>query len=158
MPEADAPGSARSGPTVKGPVCAQAKPAANQGITQSNFAFPYTRFMGGNLMSISPSRRSFLRFSVAVASTGATATRVLGANDRPAYGVIGAGGRGRAVSQAFQKLGAQCVALCEVYEPNLELARKQSPRDVRSYVDHKELLAQPSLYFVLVATHCAQSF
>lgn len=99
-----------------------------------------------------------MKFSVAVASTGAAATSVLGANDRPTYGLIGAGNRGRGVSQAFQKLGARCVGLCEVYEPNLEQARKQSPPDARAYVDHREMLAQPGLDFVLVATpdhhHC----
>ena len=43
-----------------------------------------------------------------------------GANDRISYGVIATGGRGRYIcTDKFQKLGAQCVALCDVYEPNL---------------------------------------
>ena len=39
-----------------------------------------------------------------------------GANDRIAY-----------VSRVFQKLGAQCVAVCDVYEPHIEAARKDAP-------------------------------
>ena len=46
-----------------------------------------------------------------------------GANDRLAYGLIGAGGRGRYLKDNFQKLGAECVAIAEVYEPNLQKPR-----------------------------------
>ncbi len=75
-----------------------------------------------------------------------------GANDRPAYGLIGCGSRGRWLSQTFQKLGAECVALCDVYEGSLAKARPDSPAGVKTYVRHKELLAQPGLDFVVVAT------
>ena len=44
-----------------------------------------------------------------------------------AYGLIATGGRGRYLNGKFQQLGAQCVALCDVYEPNLEVARQKSP-------------------------------
>ena len=50
-----------------------------------------------------------------------------GANDRIAYGLIGSGGRGQYLNKMFQKLGAQCVALCDVYEPNLKNALKEAP-------------------------------
>jgi len=40
---------------------------------------------------------------------------VRGANDRPAFGIVGVGNRGRWLHQTFQKLGAQCVAVCDVY-------------------------------------------
>lgn len=63
-----------------------------------------------------------------------------GANDKIAYAVIATGGRARGLNRIFQKLGAQCVALCDVYEPNLEAARKDSP-DARTYLDYHELLA-----------------
>ena len=74
-----------------------------------------------------------------------------GANDRLAYGLIGAGGRGRYLNVNFQKLGADCVAIAEVYEPNLQAARKDSP-DAKPYVDYHDLLAQPGLDAVVVAT------
>ncbi len=74
-----------------------------------------------------------------------------GANDRPAYGVIGTGGRGRYVSRVFQKLGAQCVAICDVFEPYLKLAQKDTP-DAKPYGDYHDLLAQKGIDFVLIAT------
>jgi predicted dehydrogenase len=107
-------------------------------------------------------RRKFLKDSLNV-TAALTAAPLLApstawsANDRPAYGVIGTGGRGRYVSSVFQKLGAQCVALCDVYQPYLELARKDAPQ-AKTYVDYNELLAQTGLDFVLIATpdhqHC----
>jgi predicted dehydrogenase len=42
--------------------------------------------------------------------------------------------------------------LCDVYEPNLDLARKDSPAGVRTYVDYREMLAQPGLDLVVIAT------
>jgi small subunit ribosomal protein S18 len=80
-------------------------------------------------------RRDFLKYSIAPLVVPATA---FGANDRPSYGLIGAGGRGRYVSQTFQKLGAECVAIAEVYEPNTQAALKNAPQ-AKTYVDYKDL-------------------
>src|SRR5947209_6263133 len=74
-----------------------------------------------------------------------------GANDRVAYGLIGAGGRGRYLNGNFQKLGAECVAIAEVYEPNLQNALKDAP-DAKTYVDYHELLRQPGLDAVVIAS------
>jgi predicted dehydrogenase len=74
-----------------------------------------------------------------------------GANDRLAYGLIGSGGRGRYLQGNFQKLGAECVAIAEVYEPNLQSALKTTP-DAKPYVDYHDLLAQPGVDAVVVAT------
>ena len=81
-----------------------------------------------------------------------------GANDRINYAVIATGGRGRSVSRVFQKLGAQCVALCDVYQPNLDQAKKDAP-DAKTYSNYHELLSQEkSLDAVLIASpdhhHC----
>ena len=74
-----------------------------------------------------------------------------GANDRLAYGLIGSGGRGRYLQGNFQKLGAECVAIAEVYDRNLESALKTTP-DAKTYVDYHDLLAQSGLDAVVVAT------
>jgi predicted dehydrogenase len=74
-----------------------------------------------------------------------------GANDRLAYGLIGSGGRGRYLQGNFQKLGAECVAIAEVYEPNLQNALKTTP-DAKRYVDYHDLLAQTGIDAVVVAT------
>jgi predicted dehydrogenase len=77
---------------------------------------------------------------------------VWGANDHLTYGVIGTGGRGRYLMDKFQKAGAQCVALCDVYEPFLAEAKKTLPAGVKTYSDHHDLLAQKDIDFVIVAT------
>jgi predicted dehydrogenase len=74
-----------------------------------------------------------------------------GANDRLAYGLIGAGGRGRYLNQNFQKLGAECVAIAEVYEPNTQAALKEAPK-AKTFVDYHDLLAQPGVDAVVVAS------
>jgi len=101
-------------------------------------------------------RRAFLKDSlgatVAIAAPLILPRGARGANDRPAYGLIGAGGRGRWLSQAFQKVGAECVALCDVYEPNIELALKESPAGTKTYVDSREMLQQPGIDFIVIGT------
>ncbi len=99
-------------------------------------------------------RRDFLKYAMAPFFVPRGA---FGANDRLAYGLIGAGGRGRYISTLAQKLGAECVAIAEVYEPNTQRALKDAPQ-AKTYVDYKDLLAQPGIDFVMVATpdhqHC----
>jgi len=74
-----------------------------------------------------------------------------GANDRVAYGLIGAGGRGRYLNGNFKKLGAECVAIAEVYEPHLQDALTAAP-DAKSFADYHELLAQSGVDAVVVAS------
>ncbi len=101
-----------------------------------------------------PDRRGFLK-GIAPLILPAAAR---GANDRPAFGAIGAGNRGRWLHQTLQKLGAQCVAVCDVYELFRDRAKSESPAGVRAYVNHKDLLAQKGIDFVMIATpdhhHC----
>src|ERR1039458_1906433 len=95
-------------------------------------------------------RRRFLTTALAAAPMFVP-RRAWGANDRLSYGLIGAGGRGRYLNRNFQTLGAECVAIAEVYEPNLALGPKDAP-DAKSYVDYHDLLAQPGLDAVVIAT------
>jgi predicted dehydrogenase len=92
-------------------------------------------------------RRSFV-----TAAPVLLTARASGASDRPAYGLIGTGNRGRLLNTLFQKVGARCAALCDIYAPNLDRARRDSPADVKCFVDYRELLAQAGLDFVVVAT------
>ena len=97
-------------------------------------------------------RRKFITSSVALASAPLFIPRsVWGANDRLSYAVIGTGGRGRYLSSNFQKLGARCVAVSDVYEPNLEKAKADAP-DAKAYVDYHELLVQTGIDAVVIAT------
>src|SRR6266436_1150661 len=102
-------------------------------------------------------RRTFLATTALAASPMFIPGKVWGANDRISYGLIGSGGRGRSVTKIFQDLGAQCVAVSDVYEPNLQLGLKAAP-GARSYLDYHDLLAHKELDAVLIATpdhqHC----
>jgi predicted dehydrogenase len=104
---------------------------------------------------VKQNRRSFL--AATMAAPMFVPRSAWGANDRVAYGLIGAGGRGRYLNQNFQKLGAECVAVAEVYEPHTQAALKDSP-NAKSYVEYHDLLAQPGLDAVVVASpdhhHC----
>jgi predicted dehydrogenase len=95
-------------------------------------------------------RRQFLASTMAAAPMFVP-RRAWGANDRLAYGLIGAGGRGRYLSDSFRKLGAECVAVAEVYGPNLEAGLKNSP-NAKGYVDYREMLPQSGLDAVVVAS------
>jgi predicted dehydrogenase len=64
-----------------------------------------------------------------------------GANDRVNYALVATGGRGRYLMRLFNKLGAECAAICDVYEPNLAEAAKLSPQ-AKQYGDYQELLAK----------------
>lgn len=74
-----------------------------------------------------------------------------GANDRITYGLIATGGRGRYLQRIFNKMGAQCVALCDVYEPNLMAAKEQSP-DAKTFGDYHELLGQNGIDAAVIAS------
>jgi len=105
-----------------------------------------------------PDRRTFLKGTLAGAAPLFVPRSARGANDRPAFGVIGTGNRARWLNRTFQKLGAQCVALADCYEPHLEAARRESPPDAKTYENYKDLLAHPGLDFVVIGTpdhwHC----
>jgi len=74
-----------------------------------------------------------------------------GANDKLTFGLIATGGRGRYLQDKFQKLGAQCVAICDVYEPNLQAAQKIAP-EAKPYKDYHDLLKQKDVDCVVIAS------
>jgi predicted dehydrogenase len=100
------------------------------------------------------SRRRFLASAgAASALTLPAASRVLGANERLNIGLIGTGGRCRHLMQALAKVpNTRMAALCDVYEPHIELARKLADPQARAYRDHRELLASKDVDAVLIAS------
>src|SRR5271166_268122 len=96
-------------------------------------------------------RRDFFKNAAIFSAPLFVPRSAFGANDRISYGVIATGGRGRYLNRHFQAVGAQCAALCDVYEPNLDAAKKESPEGVKTYVDYHELLEQPGLDAVVLA-------
>jgi len=91
-------------------------------------------------------RRDFL------AATAAGA-RILGANDRIAVGLIGAGGRGRLLTSYFkEQQGVEMRAVCDVYDINLAKGAEAAGQNAKTYEDYKDLLANKDIDAVIVAT------
>jgi len=101
-------------------------------------------------------RRQFIQKvtgTALVSATALSAAKLRGANDRVNLGLIGCGGRGRAeVSLLRQFSDVQVVAVCDVYQPQVEAAKAQAGSGCRSYSDFRRLLEQRNIDGVLVAT------
>ena len=54
-------------------------------------------------------------------------------------------GRGRYVSQVFEKLGGKCVAIAEVNAANMDKAQTQHP-EAKAYIEYRELQGMAELY------------
>jgi len=111
-------------------------------------------------MARSTTRRQFLETSAAVAATTLAlpaAARSASTSERLGVGFIGAGGRAGAHLRMVRQLRDQdkypvdLVAVCDVYRPRME-SRKQSFGIPRGYLDHRELLADPAVDVVCIAT------
>ena len=102
-------------------------------------------------------RRTFMRQvlggGTAMAVSGlAPAGRILGANDRVRFGLIGSGGRGQAIFKAAIKApNTEAVAVADVYTRRLEEAKAIAP-GVKTYSDFRRLLDDKSVDAVLIAT------
>src|SRR5437899_8368246 len=78
--------------------------------------------------------------------------RVLGANDRVRFGLIGAGGRGTAIFKAaLQAPNTQAVAVADVYSRRLDVVKRTVPA-IQTYTDFRRLLDDKSIDAVLIAT------
>lgn len=84
-------------------------------------------------------------------ATGAAAT-ALAADSQVRTGIIGAGGRGRYLTEQFKEVGAAMNAVCDVYEPNLEAGLKAASSGAKRYTDYRALLDDKSIDAVIVAT------
>jgi predicted dehydrogenase len=124
-------------------------------------------------------RRDFLKRSVGAGAavwTAASASRVLGANDRLNVGLIGCGGRGtfdarlmRGTPEDIQAVAPEnyhngnldprlkeprnvdIMALCDCYGSRMDAAKKWAPQ-ARTYDDFRKLLADKDVDAVIIAT------
>src|SRR6516225_4497127 len=109
------------------------------------------------MASASLSRRSFLTTSATVAAASALAlpasAQAVRANERLNIGLIGTGGRCRSLMGALAKVAnTRMMALCDVYEPNLELAQKLAEPKALTTRDYHALLARKDVHAVLIAS------
>ena len=96
-------------------------------------------------------RRNFLRTSTA-ALTAASYSRVLGANDRIGFGIVGTGSRGSYLMREMSKLDdVRWSALCDIYDVRLQQAKAKAP-DAKTFADYRELLAASGVDAVIIAT------
>jgi len=104
-------------------------------------------------------RRDFLKTTAAVATTAAAMTRIAeGASDKVNLGWIGTGSRGMYVMEhGYQsKELFQVVAVCDTYAGNLAKAKDQvqtiGGNTPKTYIDYRELLADPNVDAVAIST------
>jgi predicted dehydrogenase len=98
-------------------------------------------------------RREFARTSIALGVTSALAgTRVAGANDRVAVGLIGCGGRGSQLAARLLAMpDARIAAACDVYAPFRERALAAAP-GAAGETDFRKLLERRDVDAVVIAT------
>lgn len=107
------------------------------------------------------SRRAFVQTAgvataAAVASNYVAASpailKVKAAGAEVKYGFIGPGSRGaRLMGRHLTKIDAgRCVAVCDVYQPNLDAAAKVIGTNPAKYTDYRELLARKDVEAVFI--------
>ena len=88
----------------------------------------------------------------ALAGSSMFPARVLGANDRIRFGLIGAGGRGMDIFKAaLHAPNTQAVAVADVYSRRLDEVKRVVPA-IQTYSDFRRLLDDKSVDAVLIAT------
>ena len=105
------------------------------------------------------SRREFLKRSAAsgsaVALSSLMPSRVLGANDRISFGVIGVGAMGTghlsSLMRRSQADNIRCLAACDVYQKRISRA-KGIMQGGEGYIDYRRILDRNDIDAVLIAT------
>ncbi|MEW5979860.1 MAG: Gfo/Idh/MocA family oxidoreductase [Acidobacteriota bacterium] len=101
-------------------------------------------------------RRRFLKQSAGILGSSALfapSARVVGANDRVRVGLVGCGVRGRYLAKLLAGLsGAQLVALCDVYDSQVDEAASTLAPQAERCRDFRQVLDRKDVDAVLVAT------
>jgi predicted dehydrogenase len=99
-------------------------------------------------------RRGFTKgLTAAGVTTALGGMRVLGANDRIRLGFVGLGNRGDQVLDGFLEYrDAEVVAICDLYQPYLDLANRKIGTNPRQFKDYRRLLDIHELDAVVICT------
>jgi predicted dehydrogenase len=90
--------------------------------------------------------------AAAVTSSGRAAARVIGANDRIRFALIGGGARGKEIfREALKCQNVEAVAVADVYTRRLDEVKAIVP-GIRTYQDYRKLLEDKAVDAVLIAT------
>ncbi len=110
-------------------------------------------------MTAKISRRTFAKTTAATTAaaalglTAASASRVLGANERIRLGFIGVANRGCQLIDAFKTQSqAEIAALCDVSQASLDNALQRYGANLETYHDFRRLLERKDLDAVVIAT------
>ncbi|MGH9719344.1 MAG: Gfo/Idh/MocA family protein [Bryobacteraceae bacterium] len=113
-------------------------------------------------------RRDFVKSAGAVSTAAAAVTALEGApaiqtvkaaNNQVQYGVIGTGSRGQYLLRHTKSIDSgRCVAVCDVFEPNLNAGAQIHNTNPKKFKDYRELLAQKDVDCVIIATPLYQHF
>ena len=90
--------------------------------------------------------------AAAVSSHGPFVRRAKGAETQVKYGFIGPGSRGyRLLERHLKNIDAgECVAICDIYEPNLQQAIELFEGKPKPYTDYRKLLEDPNVEAVFI--------
>jgi predicted dehydrogenase len=101
-------------------------------------------------------RRTFLGKTAQVGIATAIATSktrpILGANERVRMGIIGSGGMGRNHMNRFKSQGVEWVAVCDVYNMNMQKGLDIAGSGAKSYTDYRRFLEDKNIDAVLIAS------
>src|SRR5437588_4864492 len=88
--------------------------------------------------------------SAALAMTAASYSRVMGANDKVRYGLIGAGDRGQHDMDMFlTNKEVDVAAVCDVYAAKIDQVKTKAP-NAKAFKDHRALLDQKDIDIVQI--------
>src|SRR5258708_39836489 len=137
---------------VHGPLSAYRRKRASKNGRIMRFK-PRTTLLRVMLEKNMPDRRDFLKSATAALTTSIFTGQIRGANDRVAAAFIGMGKMGRSNLQiAMKQENLVPVAVCDVYERNLEWAVRGSKNQAKPYRDFREILADKSIDVVCIST------
>jgi predicted dehydrogenase len=75
------------------------------------------------------------------------------ANNQVAYGIIGSGGRGQYLLGLLKSVDTgRCVALCDISDDALNKGKLAIGTNPKTYKDYRQLLADPAVEAVMIAT------
>ena len=111
-------------------------------------------------------RRDVLKTAGAVAAAAAAARvtapairKVKAANNQVSYAMIGTGSRGQYLLNHLSKIDAgRCLAVCDIYEPNLKKGAAAIGGNPRTYLDYRQLLDREKVDAVLIVTPLYEHF
>src|SRR5438309_11104277 len=87
------------------------------------------------------------------AASAVSAERVLGANERVRFGLIGCGGRGMFDAKLMRDVpDVEFVAVCDLYPLHVARAKEWAGPSAKEYKDFRRLLEQKDIDVALIAT------